>query len=90
MTLKIDERKLKIMMAREGIDTMERMAELAKVSTKTLYNYCQGEPFRSSVVDRLAWSLNCSPLDLLTTDDDVLPHMDAQAMAVMENVEPQP
>ena len=73
MALRIDERKTKVMMARAGIDTMEQMADLAGISTKTLYNYFQGEAFRSSVVNKLGEALNCSPIDLLGDSGNIPP-----------------
>lgn len=82
MSLRIDERKVKIFMASAGIDTIEELARRAEISPATMYNYFNGQSFRSSTVDKIAVILGCNSIDLISTNGTPPPHVVAQTVAI--------
>ena len=80
--LKINERTVRIMMAREGINTLEELASRSGVHSDTCRNLFSGSGFRSRTVEQLADALSCNPLDLIESVSNHSPLMDAQAVAI--------
>lgn len=81
--LRINERMVRIAMAREGINTMEELASRSGVASSTCRNLFSGEGFRSRTVEQLAAALNVNPLDLIETSDDPSPLVGAQDVAMI-------
>ncbi len=79
--LRIDERKLRIIMATRGIDTLQELSEKSGVSYSTLYNVLNGAPFRSVTLQGLAQALEVNPVDLMVIEGYPVPHVDAPAIA---------
>lgn len=77
--LKVDPRKLDIAMATSGVRTDNALAEMANVTDRTIRNIRNEETCSLRVLERIAISLGCNPIDLLTTPGFPDPKSDALA-----------
>lgn len=81
--LKIDSRKVKILMAANSIDGVSQLAALAELNFRTVSNMLKGQSFKSSSLEKLAASLGVNPLDLVATVGEPAPHVGDPAISVM-------
>lgn len=65
----LDKAKIKHRMIDSGLDTFVQLAEKADVSQTTLFQAMDTERWQARTVRKLARTLNCSPLDLITVEE---------------------
>ena len=82
MAITIDERRVRVFMAQNGIKSDTELYRKADLAVGTFYRVLRGEAFSSDTLGKLAKALNCSPIDLLNTTGFPSPHV--HAPAVME------
>lgn len=81
---KVNEKAVRVFMAAMGIDTLEKLAEDAGITSMTLRRLFKGDmPFKSSTIESLARVLGCNPLDILIVDGYPDPHLGAPAFAAV-------
>lgn len=78
--LRIDERKLKIIMATKEIDTYAALAKKSGLHWTTISKLVSGQGFRSETLDAIANALEVNPLDLLQVEGFPDPHLAAPAI----------
>lgn len=81
--LRINERQVRILMAREGITTLEELATRSGVHSSTFRNLFAGASFHSRTIEQVARALQVNPIDLIETTSTPPPLVDAQDVAVM-------
>ena len=66
-SLKIDNERVDLLMKRANIKSYRALAEKANIHYNTVTNIMRGGTFDSNTARKLAWALNCNPIDLMTT-----------------------
>jgi len=79
VALKVSEREVRIRMAETGIYTIEELARRSGVSSTTIRNLFKGRDFKSDTLHKLARTLKCNPIDLLSVEGYPDPHLGAPA-----------
>ncbi len=69
MKMRVDERRVRIRMAEQGINTLEEVGDRSKVATSTMRRMFAGAGWQSGSLEDIALVLECSPLDLLTVKE---------------------
>jgi hypothetical protein len=82
MGLKVDKRRVGVLMADRGIDTKKSLAERAELDQETVREALNGRAFSSLTVERLAKALGCNEMDLLATEGSPAPLLVAPSFAV--------
>ena len=77
--IKVASRRLDIAMAIAGMRTDESLAEAAGITGQTIRNLRSSGTCSFRVLNQLASSLNCNPIDLLVTPGYPDPKLDALA-----------
>lgn len=80
--LRINERAVRILMAREGINSLEELARRSGVASNTCRNLFSGDGFRSRTIEQLAATLNANPIDLIEALSNTPPLVGAQGVAI--------
>jgi len=65
----LDKAKIQHRMIDVGIYAFTELAEKADVSQTTLFQAMNSERWQARTVNKLAVTLNCSPLDLITVEE---------------------
>jgi DNA-binding Xre family transcriptional regulator len=66
--LRLDGRRLKVLMAMNGIDTLPQLAERANMHYNSVYKMVNTGRFSIDSIETLAKVLGCNPIDLVTTE----------------------
>jgi Cro/C1-type HTH DNA-binding domain len=66
--IRLDERKVKVLMAMNGIDTLPALAEKAGMHYNSVYKMVNTGRFSIDSIESLANVLGCNPIDLMTTE----------------------
>lgn len=71
--LEVNEEKLRVAIARAGLDGFEAVQKRAKelgyqITSRTLYNLTHGQGWRQQTIVDLCRTLNCQPSDILDID----------------------
>jgi DNA-binding Xre family transcriptional regulator len=66
--LRLDGRRLKVLMAMNGIDTLPQLAEQANMHYNSVYKMVNTGRFSIDSIESLANVLGCNPIDLVTTE----------------------
>jgi hypothetical protein len=66
--IRLDERKVKVLMAMNGIDTLPELAEKAGMHYNSVYKMVNTGRFSIDSIESLANVLGCNPIDLVTTE----------------------
>ncbi len=67
-TLRLDERRVKVLMAMNGIDSIPALAEMADMHYNSLYKMISTGRFSIDSIEAISNILQCNPIDLLVTD----------------------
>lgn len=67
-TVKVDRRRVDVLMERAGILTYTELAQKSGVHSNTLVRALQGGGWQSKTLADLSRALRCSPLDLIVAD----------------------
>lgn len=66
--LRLDERKVKVLMAMNGIDSLPELAEAAGMHYNSVYKMVNTGRFSIDSLESLSNVLHCNPIDLITTE----------------------
>lgn len=66
--IRLDERRVKVLMAMKGIDSLPELAEMAKMHYNSVYKMVNTGRFSIDSLEALADVLQCNPIDLITTE----------------------
>ena len=66
----VDEYKVKHRMLVQGIDHITTLARLADLNPKTVAGVMGSGKWQAETVSKIATALRCSPLELITVEED--------------------
>jgi DNA-binding Xre family transcriptional regulator len=66
--IRLDERKVKVLMAMNAIDTLPALAEKAGMHYNSIHKMVKSGRFSIESLEALANVLGCNPIDLVTTE----------------------
>ena len=65
---RLDERRVKVLMAMKGIDSLPELAEKAGMHYNSVYKMVNTGRFSIDSIEAVANVLECNPIDLITTE----------------------
>lgn len=66
--IRLDERRVKVLMAMNGIDSLPELAEKLNMHYNSVYKMVNTGRFSIDSIEALADVLKCNPIDLITTE----------------------
>ena len=78
--LRLDGRRVKVLMVMNDIDSLTALAEKAKMHYNSVYKMLNTGRFSIDSIEALANVLNCNPIDLMSTQGYPDPKLEALAV----------